>query len=63
MPDTFDSAFLFYGVPNISNWNPSAIKTKTVSFYGSDDKITYLSDMTTYDEITKKCKSNPSIKF
>lgn len=63
LPNTFDTAFLFYGLPNIKSFNPSAIKTKTVSIYGSDDKIKYLSDFNTYQEFIQKCSANKNIKF
>lgn len=63
IPDKFELAFLFYGTPSIKNWNPSNIKTKVVTFFGSDDKIKYLSDYHSYQEFSKKCKINPLIKF
>lgn len=47
-PNKFDCAFLFYGVPSTKNWNPSQITTNTISFFGTDDKIKYLSDYATY---------------
>lgn len=63
MPSKFDTAFLFYGAPNIKNFNPSTITTKTIAFFGSDDKIKYLSDLNTYQQLVKKCKNNELIKF
>lgn len=62
-PNKFESAFLFYGTPSTKNWDPTAIRGKVISFYGTDDKIKYLSDYSTYQQFMKKCKSNPNIKF
>jgi hypothetical protein len=63
MSDKFDCAFLFYGTPNLEKWNPIGIRTKVVSFYGSDDKIKYLSDYNTYKSFMERCKPNSSLKF
>lgn len=54
---------MFYGTPDLTNWDPMVIKTKVVTFFGSDDKIKYLSDYSTYEQFSKKCKPNPNIKF
>lgn len=63
MPETFQAAFLFYGTPSLNKWNCNQIKTKVISFYGTDDKIKYLSDYSTYQEFINRCKSNQNIKF
>lgn len=63
MPESFEYAFLFYGVPNVKNFTSNNIKTKIVSFFGTDDKIKYLSDYNSYQELIKKCKGNNGIKF
>lgn len=63
MNNTFTTAFLFYGVPNLKKVNPSSIQTKTVSFYGSDDKVKYLSDFNTYQAMIAQCQPNKNIIF
>lgn len=63
LSNKFECAFLFYGILIYKKFSPNNIKTKIVSFYGSDDKIKYLSDYNTYANFISLCKTNPLIKF
>lgn len=63
LPNKFECAFLFYGTPSTKNWNSAAIRGKVITFFGTDDKVKYLSDYATYQQFMKICKNNPNIKF
>ena len=40
---------MFYGLPDLKYLEPKKIKTRTVLFHGTEDKIKYLSDPKMYE--------------